>query len=258
MEDVLRRIARYEEDARIDVRDRLVLRDEGGLSLAPGVSEREAADAAELYRSFLPYCFSVEDVANESEPLFREGYDGELVMMRPTTPDVLVALGFADLPVSITEEHLWKAMAPRVDQGGARHSYGLPVELVKRLPWLLERPALLADHPSLSDRVIAVLPDVDPRGYPLIVPLKPDAWGQTLDFEGIITNLVLTVFGPDRYASYFGSAVSQESVAFIDSDGERRLAELFGEDPFRNLEGVPRDHFVRQPPCLARRGGRHH
>lgn len=249
-QDNLRVIWNYENQAELPSQCRYVSYSDGSFRLNPNcdLSGGEVSAIASDYHDFLRYCFAVENVVNEDEPLFRAGYGGEVVVVRNSTPRAFLDIGLQDFPVSITEEHLWTCMAPLPANGGKnRHWHGLDETLMKRLPWLLERPALISNHPSSDEKLLVVLPDTDSRGFPLVLPLKPNSATMTLDLDVIETNLILTVFGPENYANYFGAAVTDDLVIYIDSAQEEVLAEKCGFQPFRGLNTIQRDKIVRMP-----------
>lgn len=244
----------YETAAHIPDSDRLTFTLDGKVAAKPDVTECQIRAMAAKYSEFMGFCRQVDELAEAGAMLDRAIYASEHAVLSSSTPKIYLELGFRDRPFSITEGHLYDLFQPGPWDGGRHHSHGIPIETVKRLPWLLERPALIANHNAYPDRVLVVLPDVDSRGLPLIASLIPDATG-LLDLEKFITNQVATVFGPDKFYDYFGRALLEENVILINSKQETALADKVGKTPFSHLDLLPRDVRLAEPnDYLADRG----
>ena len=74
-QDNLRVIWNYENQAELPSQRRYVSYSDGSFRLNPNcdLSGGEVSAIASDYHDFLRYCFAVENVVNEDEPLFRAG-----------------------------------------------------------------------------------------------------------------------------------------------------------------------------------------
>ena len=236
----------YEAAAGIPEPQRLTCVRGGRVSAKAGVPDAQLSSVAARYEEYHLFCRQVDDLVEAGAMMDRAAYASQHAFLSLHTPKAFLELGFRDNPFSITEGHLYDLFQPGPWDGGKRHSHGIPLVTVKRLPWLLERPALVANHNAFPDRVLAVLPDVDSRGLPLIASLIPDADG-LLDLDEFITNQVATVFGPDNFPDYFGRALPEGNVIRIDSEQEAALRGKVGADPFPHLTSLSRDVQLAEP-----------
>ena len=99
--------------------------------------------------------------------------------------------------------------------------------------------------------VIAVLNKADGDGYPLVMPIRPNGDG-FLEVTSVMTNMILTVFGPDNFGEYFGAAVRPGHVLYADSQGMTSLSDAVGRQLFTNLANVPTDRVLGVPACLSK------
>lgn len=97
-----------------------------------------------------------------------------------------------------------------------------------------------------------VLNATDNRGMPLIAPMKTDAKGR-LDMERLISDLICTLFGPDDFLDYFGAALKEDDVIYINSQQENELNQVIGREAFSSYGKLERDKVlhpaIRVGPC---------
>ena len=249
-DECVRIISRYETMVERPAGERLTTLANSHLVAQDGVSDEILETKASEYASYLPFCEYVDEMIDQDDPLTRQDYAGELVVLRPTTPASLLKLGLEQRPISCTEHHIWAIMAPDELHGGTHHQHGLSPALVKSIPELLDHPVLVANHPTSQERMIVVLDAMDEYGYPLITPMKPEATG-IIEMEAIITNLVLSVYGLKNFWNYFGSAVTPDMVSYIDAAAERSLVDKIGGAPLSGLGNLPRDTVLQKLACVG-------
>lgn len=248
-DSILATLYDYEEAVKMDEAERLTALSDGRVCLKGEYTAKDAATVAQAYQEYLPFCDEVDEVIDEDDPLTRSDYARRLLIVRDTTPQALLDVGLAQLPVCITEGHLWKILAPDERHGGKHHQHELPLHIAKRIPELLEEPVLIADNPTSPDRLVLVLNEVDQYGYPIVIPMKPNSRG-LIAIEETLTNLILSVFGQTNFRNYFGSAVTPGMVVRIDGRAEESLAAKIGEAPFPGLSDVARDHILKRPSSV--------
>ena len=242
-------LADYEMACEMPERHRLTESVSGQISLKRGPAATDAQEVARKYGDFLLFCDEVDEISDLlTAP--RRPFAGNHMLVSPHVGGVLSPLGVIDRPITMTVKHVWAAMQPGPWEGGDFHHHGISTSTLKRLPWLLEHPALVANSKDDASKLILALPATDNRGMPLISPMKIDAQGR-LDVDEFIANLVCTVFGPEDFYDYFGLALKPSSIVFIDSSMEAELCELTGRDVFSNLADLPRDTELVHPQILG-------
>lgn len=242
-------LADYEMAADVPEAYRFTTIESGRVELRIDADGDSAADAAARYADYLLFCDCVDDVADIPEKPQR-ALSGEHVLISPHVVGTLAELGVVDRPVTATTAHLWHMLQDGPWEGGVLHQHGIEVETLKRLPWLLERPALVANSPDDRTKLMLVLSATDDREMPLIAPIKLDAYGR-IDIDVFIANLVCTLFGHDNFYGYFGTAMPSENVVFIDSEMEEELLRLTGRAPFANYDGLARNRVLASPQTLG-------
>ena len=233
-------VANYEDEASIPIESRKTTLNNGRVEKAPLLTWDELSSIASDYADYALFCSRLDKIDNLDDPIRRAAFASQHMMISSHPNGLLKSLGFDDRPLTITEGHAWDIMQPGEWEGGNHGDHGVAPTTLKQLPWLLERPALLANDPSDTSKVLAVLPATDGRGYPLITPLLADAHGQ-FDVQKFISNMVLTLFGPDNFNSYFGNCLKRDAIIYIDSLQENRLGKMVGAMPFELLSELPRD-----------------
>lgn len=242
-------LADYEVVCELPEHHRLTESISGQISLKGGIEETDAQEIARKYGDFLLFCDEVDEISDLLTAPKRP-FAGNHVLVSPHVGGILSPLGIVDKPITMTAKHVWAAMQPGPWEGGDFHHHSIPAATLKRLPWLLEHPALVANSKDDVAKLILALPATDNRGMPLISPMKIDAQGR-LDVDEFIANLVCTVFGPEDFYDYFGLALKPSSIVFIDSSMEAELCELTGRDVFSNLADLPRDTELVHPQIFG-------
>ena len=180
-------IRHYENLASIEERRRLVRRGEDG-NISCALSGDALSHAAELRRDWLSFADKVDLILEEDDPVTRPDYAHDLILVRSTTPEALTRLGLDDLPVTITEGHLWTIMQD-TDPGAGRHAHRLQRDVLLALPELLEHPFIISDNPKAANRLLLVLTALS-GGKPLIVPIEPNYEGEFLELDFSLSNLI--------------------------------------------------------------------
>ncbi len=247
-EDILN-IADYETAANIPTSHRHTTTSSGRAELKDDIDIETAHNVAEKYANYLMFCDCVEDISELLEKPVRP-YAGNHVLVSPYVTGTLAELGIADRPITATVAHLWSIMQPGPWEGGEYHQHGVDPETLMRLPWLLERPVLVANSTTDKTKLLLVLAATDDRQIPLIAPIKLDALGH-IDVDYFISNLVCSLFGHDNFYNYFGTALPAENVVFIDSQMELELEDITGRPAFLNYNMLKRDCLLVSPQTLG-------
>ena len=137
------------------------------------------------------------------------------VLIRESTPQLLLTLGLPDLPWVMTQKHIMQVLAPKWSD--ACHGHGLTRYGIKRLPELIERPAAVFDNPRSG--IVCVLADRDPDGLQLVMPFDPATEDRSLYSRGSV-NFVLSLYGTpaSNLARMLGEAQIDGRLVYVDPD----------------------------------------
>lgn len=151
---------------------------------APAAAEEFEIDGAEAPK------FSLRPSVQEQSRKFAQQVEQFLAREIPReqplvvghTPKVLRALGAEDLPVVVTQRTLAKIVEGK---------HGIPVDMVKTLPRLLDDPLMVFD--SATDGGLVVLTDQSFNGAPVVVAIH-----LTVEEQRYQVNRVASIYGKDR------------------------------------------------------------
>lgn len=244
-------VSDYEDAAEVPEAHRLTTVVDGEIRPAIGVDSTELLLAADRYDEYLLFCDQVDDIA-DGLTCPPAPYSGHHVVVSGAPRGTLEAIGLVERSITMTTENVWSVLQPDPWEGDEFHSHGVPLATLKRLPLLLERPTLIANSKDDRTKLVLVLNATDNRGMPLIAPMKADAKGR-LDMERFTSDLICTLFGPDDFFDYFGAALKEDDVIYIDSQQENELNQMIGREAFSNYGKLERDEVlhpaIRVGPC---------
>lgn len=245
-------IGDYESSASVPDDERATRIVGGILGYVPGINkdsksvEESLERLALKYLDYLPFCDAVDDL-EEMLCIHASTLSSPYpVTVSPTTHGTLRSLGLQDRAIKMVLTQIREVLRPRTPADDDCCQHSISDSTLKRLPWLLERPVLLANSPDDPFKLLAVLRATDERDYPLITSMRLVSEDK-IDVQGFIENAILAVFGPAHFYDYFGTALDAEKVIYIDSQEERKLAELLGRRPFSGLGALPRDEHLASP-----------
>lgn len=171
--------------------------------------------------------------AQESEKTFAEQVDDVLNGKFPVysnlkvcnTPQILLKVGCDSLPMLYTQKHLKDAIAP---MDSKEHKHGLGIEQIKKLPQLLEKPAIIFDSPVREDSLIAVTTEFDSNDNPVMVSIKLNGQGR-YELTNVESNFITSVYGRNNFGAYFQKIIESNNLLFCDKEKSQKIFERWGE-----------------------------
>lgn len=164
------------------------------------------------------------------------------------TPDIFIKAGFELKPLLYTQKHVRDAILPKDDYNP--HQHGLTIEQLKKLPYLLENPVMIANSPARKDAVVVVLNEVDADKLPLIAAIKPDGKGN-YELKELEANFILSVYGRDNFAKYFEERITPEEVVYINKEKSQELEALAELQLFRCHSTLDSNTIIQKPECIV-------
>ena len=134
-----------------------------------------------------PFDKQVDKILSEKTSDGNHAYIGE-------TTSILKQIGLDDLPMLITKGHIRDRHHEKVD--GQSKYHGLSETIIKKIPHMLNYPALIFDSLKYDNRVCILTNELDFNEKPIVIAIKPNGDGKFNDVK-VESNFVLTAYGKD-------------------------------------------------------------
>ena len=168
------------------------------------------------------------------------------------TPEILRQVGLPDLPVLMTAKHLKSITNKAGKSKGNYHDLGR--DLVKRLPELLARPAMIMDSNSRPDSVVVVTTAVDKENRPVIAAIKVDGNGYINDVQ-ISANVMTSSYGKDNFQNFLETALQENRLLYWNKKRSQEIFKIPGLQLPDNLENLNSDTIIRKTSAKVNTSG---
>ena len=168
------------------------------------------------------------------------------------TPEILRQAGLPDLPVLMTAKHLKSITNKAGKSKGNYHDLGR--DLVKRLPELLARPAMIMDSNSRPDSVVVVTTAVDKENRPVIAAIRLDGRGNINDVE-ISANVMTSSYGKDNFQNFLEAALRENRLLYWNKKRSQEIFKTPGLQLPDNLENLNSDIIIRKTSAKVNTSG---
>lgn len=127
------------------------------------------------------------------------------------TPNILAEVGLGDLPLCMTKAHMKDALHEKDPSNP--HWHGVPEGVVRRLPDLLSKPAMILRSKTTPGDIVVVLQAADADGNPIVATIRPNgsAW---VDKVAGPANFITSVYGRDNFAPKAGET-SKNNLLYL-------------------------------------------
>lgn len=198
------------------------LADAGESYRAAGGTKNTTGDGGVRYDK-RKYTNQVDDVKNNTHDPNNHVYMG-------TTPQSLVnILELPKLPMLITANHVY-SMAVSRNHAKKENRYkknanyhNLGWDIIKNLPEYINRPVLIikANNDPADAAFVVVTEEVDHRGDPIIVAIRPHGKGNYLNLE-FPTNITLSGYGKESIQNYVAKAKTENRIIYANKKSSRK------------------------------------
>ena len=132
---------------------------------------------------------------------------------------LLQDIGFGDLPIVITQQHIRQITGRREDADGRvvnEHNHQLTQDQVSRIPELLQNPAAILRAKGRPGSAVIVTEENDYKGRPVIIPIKSN--GMDLVYDGMVgpAHVITSMYGRDNFGKFFADAVNSGDLLYAD------------------------------------------
>ena len=138
------------------------------------------------------------------------------------TPQILQQLGLKDLPILMSQNHVRNCLH---EKGVNPHWHGLDKSDLISLIDELQAPALVMDSLGDDYSIIAVTATVDKDRLPIIATIRCYGEGQ-YELTTLQSNYLTSVYGKDRFDTFFDKHVQGNAVLYADKEKTQRLEQL--------------------------------
>ncbi|MGN0796831.1 MAG: hypothetical protein ACI4M5_01340 [Christensenellales bacterium] len=137
------------------------------------------------------------------------------------TPQILQDVGLPKLPILMTARHL----DTTVNESGKKglNYHGLGIDIIKQLPKLIEKPALIAESLTRDDSVVLITQAIDKQRRPVIVAIKVNGVGR-LENVVIQANVMTSAYGKDNFYNYIKKFIDNDKILFWDKKRSQRVS----------------------------------
>ena len=156
------------------------------------------------------------------------------------------------MPVLMTAKHLKSITNKAGKSKGNYHDLGR--DLVKRLPELLARPAMIMDSNSRPDSVVVVTTAVDKENRPVIAAIKVDGNGYINDVQ-ISANVMTSSYGKDNFQNFLETALQENRLLYWNKKRSQEIFKIPGLQLPDNLENLNSDTIIRKTSAKVNTSG---
>ncbi len=139
------------------------------------------------------------------------------------TPKVLRDIGLKDYPMLMTQKHIRDINHKKSPQNS--HWHGLSKTVIKELPNLIERPAIVMASASTAGDIVLVTTRLDSDKLPIIVSIHPDGQGRYNRMD-VSSNFITSMYGKDEFESFVSNAIKENRILYND---KKRTKSLFAK-----------------------------
>lgn len=137
----------------------------------------------------------VDEVINGTYP------KGDMLVISEKTPKILLDIGLKDLPITMTQKHLYTMMNESGKYKGVNY-HNIDPEAIKQIPSALERPLNILKSDTRDDSIVVVTELSDKNNDIIVASIKIDGEGRINDIK-IDSNVLTSAYGKSNNYDYF-------------------------------------------------------
>lgn len=168
------------------------------------------------------------------------------------TPNILAEVGLGDLPLCMTKSHLNDIMHAKDPSNP--HWHGVQEGVIRKLPELLSKPAMILRSASTPGDIVVVLQASDSDGNPIIATIHPNGRALVDGVRGP-ANFITSVYPRSNFAPRAGEpsknnllylALRDEGILYWNKERTEALAQRCRLQLPQTLSKVPSDTILKQ------------
>ena len=168
------------------------------------------------------------------------------------TPNILAEVGLGDLPLTMSKAHLRDNMHEKSPSNP--HYHGVQEGVVRSLPELLSKPAMILRSRTNPGDIMVVLQAVDNDWNPVVATIRPNGTAYVDGVKGP-ANFITSVYGRDNFAPRSGElseyntlylALRERNIMYWNKKRTEALAHRSRLQLPQTLRKVPSDTILKQ------------
>jgi len=200
------------------------------------ISNKAPTSSSDIRFSRKPFAEQVDDVLNGADTVSTH------LQVRETTPQIFLDIGLENKPMLITSTHTKTAVNKKVPN---KNIHALSKETLKKLPELLENPAIVMDS-TKEGSIVAFVNAVDEDNNPVLCAIKINGTGNYNNLE-ISSNIVTSVYGKDSNpVGFIEKAVNEDRLLYWNKKMSQELFETPGLQLPDNLNNFDSNVIIRK------------
>ena len=205
------------------------------------ISNKAPTSSSDIRFSRKPFAEQVDDVLNGADTVSTH------LQVRETTPQIFLDIGLENKPMLITSTHTKTAVNKKVPN---KNIHALSRETLKKLPELLENPAIVMDS-TKEGSIVAFVNAVDEDNNPVLCAIKINGTGNYNNLE-ISSNIVTSVYGKDANpVGFIEKAVNEDRLLYWDKKMSQELFETPGLQLPDNLNNFDSNVIIRKSKYIV-------
>lgn len=170
-----------------------------------------------------------------------------MLVVLAKTPDLLKRIGLEDLPITMTQKHLYTIVNK---QGKYKYVnyHNLGVDLIKKLPISIRQPLKVLLSNTKTDSIVLVTDLIDKENRPVIASIKMNGIGR-IDEQFIKTNVLTSVYGRNNYDNFIKNSVENGCLLYDKEKGIIKELDIGDRIQFPMIE--PSKEITSDNPKIA-------
>lgn len=140
-----------------------------------------------------------------------------MLVVLSKTPDILNEIGLDDLPITMTQKHLY-TITNKCGKYKDVNYHNLGIDLIKKLPKSLRQPLKILLSNTKADSIVLVTDLIDNESRPVIASIKRDGRGRIGD-EFVNTNVLTSIYGKDNYRNFIKNNIKHGNLLYDKDKG---------------------------------------
>lgn len=170
-----------------------------------------------------------------------------MIVVLSKTPEILKKIGLDDLPITMTQKHLYTIMNKSGKYKDVNY-HNLGIDLIKRLPRSLRQPMKILLSNTKADSVVLVTDLIDKEDRPIIASIKMDGRGRMGD-EFVQTNVLTSFYGKDNYRNFIKNNIKHGNLLYDKEKGIIKELDIGDRVQFPMIE--PSKEITSDNPKIA-------
>ena len=140
-----------------------------------------------------------------------------MILVLSKTPDILKEIGLDDLPITMTQKHLY-TITNKSGKYKAVNYHNLGIDLIKKIPSSLRQPLKILLSNTKADSIVLVTDLIDNENRPVIASIKMNGEGRIGD-RFVKTNVLTSVYGRNNYEKFIKGNIENNKILYDKDEG---------------------------------------